>query len=163
MFDEHAKIEVTGNDAERLRGEISIRASRLNGIVESIRDEERSFTLHGQRVFYWIFVINTLKREGRYQEALDLALECVEVADRTLHTADGRPLLWWHIQVVKIAMKMTQYDIAIEALESWLNWPGEKAPAEEEGEATKRLETARKAKARAEGLRAKMRPKPMWD
>jgi tetratricopeptide (TPR) repeat protein len=163
VFDDYAQVELSGSDAERALQEISTRASRLGGISDTVREEEIGLELHGQRIFYWTFVINTLKREGRYADALNLALECLELADRSLHTADGAPLLWWHVQVVKIAMKVAQYDVAIDALEKWLSSPGVDAHPEEAAEALKRLDTARKAKARADGLREKVRPIPMWD
>lgn len=76
--------------------------------------------LRGEWIFYWSPVIDQLKREGRLQEAYDLALECVELAETAL-AHDGVPPHGWTEKLAIVARKMGRVDLEVQALERWVS------------------------------------------
>jgi hypothetical protein len=80
-------------------------------------DELKSQVVRGEWIFYWLPVIEQMKREGRLNEALELALECSDCAARTLGYG---PMWGWVQKVAVIARKMRRYDFEVEVLETFL-------------------------------------------
>lgn len=92
-----------------------------------IRDGDTSEALidvRGESYHYWGPTIADLKREGRLDEALTLALECAAAAERDpLWQQD--PIEWqapapaWTDDCCIIARKMGNYELEIKLLERW--------------------------------------------
>lgn len=80
-------------------------------------EEAEASLLRGQPVFYWSPVIDQFKREGRLNEALELAIECADHAGRALGYG---PVWGWVKKVAIIARKMRRYDFEVEVLERFL-------------------------------------------
>jgi hypothetical protein len=81
--------------------------------------EEVARTVRGESVFHWIPVIEQLKRQGRLGEALELAWECMEVAETALLFGGAVPPPGWVTKVAVIARKLDRADLEVEVLERW--------------------------------------------
>lgn len=83
------------------------------------REEEDALAamMRGEPLFYWSPVIEQLKRAGRLNEALELAIECADCAERTLGYG---PMWGWVKRVAIIARKMRRHDFEVEILERFL-------------------------------------------
>ena len=127
---------------ERVR---RLRESRLSG-AQSGREYEFATTVRGESIFHWMPVIDDLKREGDYFEALDLAWECMEVAETALTYDYGIPARGWTERVALICRKLGMYDLEIEVVERWLSFlQGEDATDPERyAEMKKRLPAAQR-------------------
>jgi hypothetical protein len=77
----------------------------------------RNQVVRGEWLFYWSPVIDQMKRQGRLTEALELAIECADCAERTL---DSGPVWGWVRKVAIIARKMRRYDFEVDVLQDFL-------------------------------------------
>ncbi len=119
-------IEGTGLSVTTTSGRQKARADEHH---ERVRDTARSHRLwggerrrmvertmvRGEWIFYWRPDIDQLKREGRLGEALDLAWECMEAAER-LDPDDYPPPGWYQIVAI-ICRKMGLYEREVVVLE----------------------------------------------
>lgn len=91
----------------------------LNAYSEDVREGARAAVVRGEPISYWSPVIDRLKRDNRLGEALELAWECMEVAEVTLYFPHG--VAWgWARNVAVIARKMHRYDLEIEVIERFM-------------------------------------------
>ncbi|QDZ15762.1 hypothetical protein [Humibacter ginsenosidimutans] len=105
--------------------------------------------VRGEWIFYWSPVIDQMKREGRLVEALELALECVDCAERSLRIGpNGDPPRGWTEKAAVIARKLKRYDFEVEIIERYFAIVAD--PSAYEG-LTHRLGVARRLAASAVG------------
>lgn len=61
-------------------------------------------TVRGKHYIWWVKTIEQMKRDGEFQEALDLLMECIQAAERD---RGGRaPAPWYSIQGAIVARKL---------------------------------------------------------
>lgn len=90
------------------------------------RDQEQNptkakrATVRGKSYIYWAPRIEELKREGRLEEALDLALECCGAAERDRQSREPAPAYTRHAAI--ICRKLGYLVDEIRILERWLSF-----------------------------------------
>lgn len=130
----------------------------MNSASRQIRDEVSAAVVRGRWIFYWPPVLRQLARAGRVQEAYELAMECVIVAERTLRWGGNPPPPGWTRFAAVYARKLGRLDLEINVLERYIEIAGD----EYDPDIVRRLDLVRETIARKEALKPKKRPDPMF-
>ncbi|GAA4175669.1 hypothetical protein [Gryllotalpicola koreensis] len=118
--------------------------------------------VRGHTLDYWWHYMHILKRDGEYDEALNLAIECQAVAEYEPRWSDNyRTRYGWPKHIAIICMKTGRYELALEQMDKWMHAPGIPLPDCLE-DAEKRIARLRTAIDRREAMMPAKRPDPMF-
>lgn len=136
--------------------------SQVEGQGDESRTQALSAMVRGEPIFYWLPVMDQLKRSGDLEGAFQLAWECMEVAERTLRF-DGTPAVGWTRRLAVICRKMRRFDTEVQVIERWF---AQSDPSRwREGvfdDMRHRLVVAKELLARERALEGPKRPEPMF-
>jgi hypothetical protein len=101
------------------REEIRLVREAEEGIARG-READRLEVVRGRHYSEWTDTVRQLKREGRYEEALDLLGDCMDAAERSAAVRGTAPAPWYTEQAAIIHRKLKDYDGEVAVLKRYL-------------------------------------------
>lgn len=128
------------NDSPKPEHDASDIVSELNSVMSTINDAGSS---DGKHFTDYVDDIKELKRQQRYEEAIDLLKQCVELTESQVNVVgEGWGVApWYYEQLAIIYRKQKQYHQEVEILERYASQP--KAPGVGPKKLAERLVKAR--------------------
>lgn len=117
----------------------------------------RPYELEASRITAVVELVRALKREGKFEEAIQILLPQLDLWERDAQAGLGGVAPWYYEQAAIIYRKLKRYDDEIAVLERFASQPH--APGASPPELLQRLEKAKWNAARRNGIDA---PKPVF-
>lgn len=95
-----------------------------DGDIAPNNRSDRQQQVRGRHFTAWVEPVKQLKREQRYDEALDLLLECIEVVERPAVMEGGAPAPWYTEQAAIVYRKRKDFVSEIAILQRWIDAAG---------------------------------------
>jgi hypothetical protein len=114
----------TRREREQMNQALYTWRSQLRSVSPQIREEASAAVVRGKWIFYWPPVLLQLGRAGRFQDAYDLAMECIAIAEQVLRWGGNPPPPAWTRFAAVYARKLDRLDLEIEILDHYLEVAG---------------------------------------
>lgn len=145
-------------EQEQMDQALSTWGTQLRSISPQIRKDASAAVVRGKWIFYWPPVLRQLGRAGRFEDAYELAMECVVVAERALRRDGHPPPPAWTRFAAVYARKLGRLDLEMEVLAHYL----EVAGPDSDSRLIERKALVERRIQRVDDLKPKRRPDPMF-